>query len=56
MLGITEALILLLAINGILDVFLAAIAIIGVYVFSIIVIVLKTGFLNSYLDDVMRGK
>lgn len=56
LLGIMEALILLLAINGILGAFLAAIAIIGVYVFSIVVIVLKTDFLNSYLSDVMRGK
>lgn len=55
LLGITEALLLLLLINGMFYTLLIAMIIIGIYAFVIYMIALKTKYLDSYLDDVMRG-
>jgi uncharacterized membrane protein len=55
LLGITEGLLLLLLINGVLYMFLVGMTIIGVHAFSIYVIALKTKCLDSYLEDIKRG-
>lgn len=55
LLGIAEADLLLLAINGMVSMFLVAMSIIGLYAISIYIVALKTKCLDSYLDDIMRG-
>lgn len=55
LLGIAEACFLLLAINGMVSMFLVAMSIIGLYAISIYIVALKTKCLDSYLDDIMRG-
>ena len=55
LLGIAEADFLLLAINGMVSMFLAAMSIIGLYAISIYIVALKNKCLDSYLDDIMRG-
>jgi uncharacterized membrane protein len=55
LLGIAEAYFLLLVINGMVNMFLVAMSIIGLYAISIYLVALKTKCLDSYLDDIMRG-
>jgi uncharacterized membrane protein len=55
LLGIAEAHLLLLVINGMVSMFLVAMSIIGLYAISIYMVALKTKCLDSYLDDIMRG-
>lgn len=56
LLGIIEGLLLLLLINGVIYMFLVGITIIGVYAFSMYIIALKTGCLDSYMEDIKRGR
>lgn len=56
LLGIIEGLLLLLLINGVICMFVVGMTIIGVYVFSIYMIALKTKCLDSYLEDIKRGR
>jgi uncharacterized membrane protein len=53
--GIAAACFLLLAIDGMVSMFLVAMSIIGLYAISIYIVALKTKCLDSYLDDIMRG-
>ena len=55
LLGIAEAYFLLLVISGMVDMFLVAMSIIGLYAISIYIVALKTKCLDSYLNDIMRG-
>jgi uncharacterized membrane protein len=52
LLGISEALFLLLLINGFLLMFLVAFTVILVYAFSIYLVAAKTKCLDSYLDEI----
>jgi len=55
LLGIAEALLLLLLIKGLFLMLLFGAAIIGAYAFSIYLLALKTSCFKSYLEDITQG-